>query len=145
MKNFVFWLKFQWGLFWRVIDSNTPKKFWCGCVAPIFDRIPLAKEILVENIPFAKENFLIMSPFMHDFKVFQPKYSLFKMNLPKTDANSALECQFLGVFIKNIPLAKDFGWKIYPWLRNFFQKIHLRLRNLGSKSDPWVTPLVKST
>ena len=52
------------------------KKIWPGCAAPVFDRIPLAKEILVENIPLAKENFLIMSPFLHDFKEFQPKYSL---------------------------------------------------------------------
>ena len=31
--------------------GGTPKKFWGGCAAPVFDRIPLAKEILVENIP----------------------------------------------------------------------------------------------
>ena len=42
------------------------------------DWIPLAKEILVENIPFVKENFLIMSPFLHDYKEFQPKYSILR-------------------------------------------------------------------
>ena len=29
---------------------GTPKNFWQGCAAPVFDRIPLAKEILLENI-----------------------------------------------------------------------------------------------
>ena len=57
--------------------GGTPKIFWQGCAAPVFDRIPLAKEILVENIPLAKEHFLIMSPFLHDFKEFQPKIPLF--------------------------------------------------------------------
>ena len=45
--------------------------------APVFDRIPLAKKILLENIPLTKEHFLIMSPFLHDFKKFQPPNSLF--------------------------------------------------------------------
>ena len=61
------------------------KKFDGGCAAPVFDRIPLAKEILVENIPLAKENFLIMSPLLRDFKAFQPKYSLVKGNFLKKD------------------------------------------------------------
>ena len=81
--------------------------------------LPLAKEILVENIPLAKENFLIMSPFLHDFKEFQPKYSLFKRNFPKTDA-------FYG-----------FSGKKYPWLPGLRKKTYPWLRNLGSKSDPW--------
>ena len=34
-------------------DLIIPKNFWWGCVAPVFDWIPLAKEILVENIPLA--------------------------------------------------------------------------------------------
>ena len=38
-------------------------------VPPVFDRIPLVL-ILVENIPLAMENFLIMSPFLCDFKEF---------------------------------------------------------------------------
>ena len=86
--------------------GGTLKKNWRGCAAPVFDQIPLAKEILVENIPLAKERSLIMSPFLHDFKEFQPKYSHFKRNFPKTDANLAPNCQFLGSFVK-----------IYPWLR----------------------------
>ena len=49
-------------------SKGTPKFFWRWCVAPVFDRISLAKEILVENILLAKENFLIMSPFVWDFK-----------------------------------------------------------------------------
>ena len=106
--------------------GGTPKIFWQGCAAPVFDRIPLAKEILVKNIPLAKEDFLIMSPFLHDYKEFQPNYSLFKRNFPKTDFDLAPNCQFLGVFVKNIPLAKKFLPKIHPWLRN-----------LGSKNDPW--------
>ena len=57
---------------------------WRGCAAPVFDRIPLAKAILVGNIPLGKEDSLIMSPFLHDFKQFQPKYSPFKRNFPKT-------------------------------------------------------------
>ena len=108
--------------------GGTPKNFWRGCAAPVFDRIPLAKEILVENIPLAKEHFLIMSPFLHGFKEFQPQNSLFKRNFPNTNANLAPKCHFLGFFVKNIPLAKDFGRKIYPWLRNFCQKLHPWLR-----------------
>ena len=38
--------------------------------APVCNRIPLAKENLVENIPLAKDHFLIMSPFLQDFKEF---------------------------------------------------------------------------
>ena len=38
--------------------------------APVFDRIPLAKEKFVENIPLAKNHFLMMSPFLCDFKEF---------------------------------------------------------------------------
>ena len=56
----------------------TPKKFWRGCAAPVFDRIPLVKEILLENIPLAKEHFLIMSPFLHDFMKFQHQNSLLR-------------------------------------------------------------------
>ena len=47
--------------------KGTPKNFWRWCGAPVFNRIPLAKEILVENILLAKENFLVMSSFW-DFK-----------------------------------------------------------------------------
>ena len=64
-----------------------------------------------------------MSPFLHDFKEFQPQ------NFSKPDANLATKCHVLGVFVKNTPLAKDFARKIYPWLRN-----------QGSKSDPWERP-----
>ena len=104
-----------------VLDG-TPKNFWLGCAAPVFDRIPLAKEILLENIPLAKEHFLTMSSFLHDFKKFQPQNSLFKRNFPKTDANLAPKCHFLGDFVKNIPLAKECLPKINPWLRNLGSK-----------------------
>ena len=77
---------------------KTPKKKLTGCAAPVFDRILLAQEILVENIPLAKEDFLTISTFLPDFKEFQPKYSLFKRNFPKTDANLAPKWQFLRVF-----------------------------------------------
>ena len=88
--------------FFFFLGGNTPKKFWRGCAARIFDRIPLAKEILVENIPLAKEHFLVMSPFLQNFREFQPKYSPFKRNFPKIDANLAPKCQFLRVFVKYI-------------------------------------------
>ena len=111
------------------IPGGYSEKFLTGCVAPVFGRIPSAKEILFENIPLAKENFLIMSPILHDFKEFQPKYSLFKINFPEADANLAPPphppCQFFGVLVKSIPLAKNFGRKIYPWPRNFCQKYTL--------------------
>ena len=51
-----------------------------GCAVPVFGQMPLAK---VENIPMAKENFLIMSPLLWDFKEFSPKYSLAKRKFPK--------------------------------------------------------------
>ena len=68
----------------------------------------------VENIPMAKENYLIMSPFLHDFKEYQPKYSILKINFPKTDANLAPKCQFLGVYVKNTHLAKESEFKKWP-------------------------------
>ena len=46
-----------------------------------------------------------MSPFLHNFKEFQPKHSLFKTNFPKTDVNLFPKCQSLWVFVKNIPRA----------------------------------------
>ena len=52
------------------MGGGTQKNFWRECAAPVFDRMPLAKENLVENKALAKENFLIMSPFWHDFKEF---------------------------------------------------------------------------
>ena len=109
---------------WNTVQKENNKKY-------------IYKEILVENIPLVKEHFLLMSPFLQDFKEFQPKYSPFKRNFPKVDANLAPKWRFLGGFVKNIPLAKDLGRKIYPWLRNFCKKIHPWLRDLGSKSDPW--------
>ena len=117
----------------KIFKSKSPpqggysKNFLKGVCGSGFRTDTLAKEILVENIPLAKESFLIMSPFVHDFKELQPKYSLFKRNFRKTDANLAQKCQFLGIFIKDIPLAKDFGRKIYPWLRNFCQKYTLHI------------------
>ena len=77
----------------RLGGGGTRKIFWRGCAAQIFD-LPLAKEILVENIPLAKEDFLNMIPSLHDFKEFQPKYSPFKQNCPKTDANLVPKCLF---------------------------------------------------
>ena len=52
-----------------VIDQGflggcTPKKIWWGSADLVFDQIPLAKEILVENIPLAKENFFYHEPSM---------------------------------------------------------------------------------
>ena len=71
------------------------ENFWRGVAAQVFDRIPLAKEILVEDISLAKDNFLIMRPCLHDFKEFQPKYSLLKRKFPKTDTNLAQKCSRL--------------------------------------------------
>ena len=31
----------------------------------------------------------------------------------------------IGVFVKNVPLAKDFGRKIYPWLNNIYKNTPL--------------------
>ena len=89
-------------------------------------RILLTKENLVENIPLAKDQFLILSPFLRDFKEFRPKYmySPSKRNLAKTDENLVPKRRFLGFFIENIPLAKGFRRK-YPCLRNFCQKYTL--------------------
>ena len=95
--------------------GGTPKIFLQGCAAPVFNRIPLAKEILVENIPLAKEHFLVMTPFLHDFKEFQSKKSLCKWNFTKTDVNLAQKCHFVGGFVK----------KIYPWLRTSKEKYTL--------------------
>ena len=50
-------------------EGGYPKN-WRGCAAPVFDRMPLAKEKLVENIPLAKDYFLAMSPFLLDFEEF---------------------------------------------------------------------------
>ena len=60
------------------VASRYSEKNLTGVCGSGFDRIPLAKEILVENIPLANmamEHFLLMSPFLQDFKEFQPKYS----------------------------------------------------------------------
>ena len=59
---------------------------------------PLAKEIVVGSIPLAKENFLIMSPILHDFKEVWTKHSLFKRNFPKADVNLAQKYIFFMDF-----------------------------------------------
>ena len=46
------------------------ENFWQGCAALVFYWIPFAKENLVENIPLAEDTFLILSPFLYDFKEF---------------------------------------------------------------------------
>ena len=56
-----------------------------------------------------------MSPFLHDFEKFQPQNSIFKRNFPKTDANLAPKCHFLGGFVK----------KVYPRLRTSGEKYTL--------------------
>ena len=43
---------------------------------------------------------------------FSPNIPLFKIHFPKTEANVAPKCQFLGVFVKNITLAKDLRRKL---------------------------------
>ena len=70
------WKRGGGGVLWNFFDGGVRLRF--------SNRIPLAKDILVENIPLAKDNFLIMSPFLNDFKEFQPKYSLFKFSENKT-------------------------------------------------------------
>ena len=75
-----------------------------------------------KNIPLAKEHFLILSPFLHYFKEFELQYSFGKRTLAKIDDSLIHKLEFLGIFVKNIPLAKDFRRKIYPRLRNFCQK-----------------------
>ena len=62
------------------------QKILTGCAVSVFDRISLAMENLVENTPLvAKEHFLIMSPFLRDFKNFIP--TIGKRNFPKTNDN----------------------------------------------------------
>ena len=51
-------------------DFHPSKQIDVGVWPRVFDRIPLPKENLVENIPLAKDHFLIKSPFLYDFKVF---------------------------------------------------------------------------
>ena len=81
---------------------------------------PWLKIVWLKKTPLAKENFLTMNPFWHDFKGSQLKYSLVKGKFKKKIAdNVAPKCRFLGVFVKkNTPLAKDLERKIYHWLGN---------------------------
>ena len=68
----------------------------------------------------------------------------FSTNIPffreiflKTDANLTPKCQFLGVFVKYIPLAKDFGRKIYLHERiGAGRNALLAARGLGSPRQP---------
>ena len=136
--NAAFGLNLQqtvWLLFFRVIIAWS-LTLGGGVIRKEFDRgvrlrfsigYPWLRKFWLKTYPF--QHFLIMSPFLHDFKEFQPQSSLLKRNFSKTNANLATKCHVLGVFVKNTPLAKDFARKIYPWLRN-----------QGSKSDPWERP-----
>ena len=104
LKNFKFYGDLLWNisLFYQHVDcslAQTPGTgrfgktlhvFDGGVQLPFFDRILLAKENLVENIPLAE------GPFLRNFKEFVPKYSLGKRNFPKTDDNLAPKRQFLG-------------------------------------------------
>ena len=88
-----------------------------GCAAPVFGRMPLAKENLVENIPVAKDHFLNLSPFIRDFKDLAqivPMYEKFNENRREFGPKSLI----FSFFVKNIPLAEEFLPKIHPWLRN---------------------------
>ena len=74
------------------------------------------------NISLFKSHFLIMSPFLRDFKKFYPKiFTWSEKFFLKTNDNLTPKHQFPGFSLKkkNIPLPKDFRRKIYPWLRNF--------------------------
>ena len=98
--NNFWWERFETGAI--PIQSD----FWWGCAAPVSDRIPLAKENLVENTSLVKHHFLILSPFLCNFKEFYPKYSLYKGKFPKTKYSFAQNANCQG-----------FSSKVYPWLR----------------------------
>ena len=104
------------------IPGGYSKKFWRGCAAPVFDWIPLAKEILVENIPLAKENFLIMSPFLHDLKEFQPKYSLNSLR------NSPLDQSLRPRLAKTVSVRQS-SWTESPPIKSSFQKFPFRFQS----------------
>ena len=53
-----------------LVPMNTPKIFWRGCAAPVFEGIPLGKEHFVENIPLTEDYFLILGPFLGNVKAF---------------------------------------------------------------------------
>ena len=125
-------------------EGGTPKFFWRGCVAPVFDQIPLAKENWVENICVTK-NFLTMSPLWRDFKEFKFKYSLVKRHKKKKKIFQPQMPIFRGFRKKDIPLAKDFGRKIYPWLRIFAQNTPLAKEFEKVALESGIPPVRSST
>ena len=82
----------------------SPKKLWRGCAAPVFERIPVAMENLIENTPLATENFFLPSPLFCDFVIlinFSPNIPLIKRNFRKIMNNFTPKRRFIGVFVKN--------------------------------------------
>ena len=72
-----------------------------------------------KHITLANDNFLMISPFLSDFQKCQTKYSLCKRKYQKTSNNLVPKWHILSGFVTNRPFAKDFGRKMYPWLRIF--------------------------
>ena len=71
-------------MFWR-INGGDSEKILTGYAAPVFDRIPLAKEILVENIPLAALRSISWS-WAHFYKIlrnFSPNIPLSRENFQK--------------------------------------------------------------
>ena len=94
------------------------KIFWQGCAAPVFVRIPLAiRKFWSKTYPWLRRISLSWALSYVILRNFSPNIpSLREIVLKKH--NLAPKCPFLGVFVNN----KDFGRKIYLWLRNICQK-----------------------
>ena len=101
---------------WKNRGGGILRKLFDKGVAPVW--IPLARENLTENIPLAKDHFLIKSPIL---------YPLGKINFPKTYEHLDPKRPFWGVLIKHIPLAKDSGLKSDPWERHIPSKVFTQI------------------
>ena len=88
---------------WKIKESHSTKRkladfFLRGWEAPVFDRIPLDKENLVENIPLTKENFFIMNHSVFIWRNFSSNILLLReISKKKTQKNRQ---QFQGKFLK---------------------------------------------
>ena len=99
------------------------KKFDGGCAAPVFEGG--LRKISSKTSPGLRR---ISWSWAHSYVIswnFSPNIPLSREIFRKQTIIYLPKCQFLVICVKNIPMAKDFGRKIYPSLRNFCQKYTL--------------------
>ena len=102
------------GVLWKKLTGGVRLRFSIG--------YPWLRKFRSKTCPWLRRISWSWAHFYMILRDFSPNIPIFREIFRKKDVNLAPKCQFLGYFVKTIPLGKDIERKIYPRLRNFCQK-----------------------